>query len=321
MNKKALKDKILHHLATVPPPKRVAISELASVLSIGYNLCVVLCDDIIRMELVDSKPIGTSFSVSKDKDLWITPRGIHFISEGGYAAKHRKDTWKNIRSSILPVGAIFISVFSLWGTILSQRDQDKKWDQINTADIELNDLKMQGFLNLARIQVDTTQWGYKPVITNQAGNFQLLNMLVARDAEKIISLPTAAFTVSQLQSELQSIGHKSGYSIYRYMTPQFLFQNLGQTPATQVIIIVYAKTIGADWVPLNTSVPVKRLSFNMKTAVLANFQVPYLNPVPDSIFFRITIHYFDYHSVVHNDTSYTKWNISDNNFYNWSDPN
>src|SRR4051812_32111708 len=103
MRKLGIKDQILKYLLD-QPNQSDSVSTIAQNLKIDYNLCVVLCDDIITRQLVDHVKIATvQQGQKKDKSLTLTPNGMQFIADGGYKSFYRKELLNKIGTFILPI--------------------------------------------------------------------------------------------------------------------------------------------------------------------------------------------------------------------------
>lgn len=79
--------------------------------------------------------------------------------------------------------ALVVSIVSLIWTLANQWNQNKKWDALNLAKIEVSD---QGFViwkELSEEQIRLMKWGYEPTIFQHnenrvyTGRYHLLNSL------------------------------------------------------------------------------------------------------------------------------------------------
>jgi hypothetical protein len=220
---------------------------------------------------------------------------------------------KKLGTLILPIAAILLSATGILISVINASDQNRKWAALNVPDIELNDMKMQPFKNLLRSKFDSEKFDYVPMYVSLDDTTLLLDVLTAKDSLSG-KIRKVAFSLKEIK---KGIGENNlNVGIYRNLRPSFLFQNLGQLPASDLTIIAEAKALGKNWTPLNTALVTKRLSNNMRTAIFGSIFLPLRNPAPDSINFRIYIQYNDQFGKVYHDTIYTRWQSLDNQFYN-----
>ena len=151
---------------------------------------------------------------------------------------------KNVFSLI----AILISLASFYYTYTSQREQNKRWDALNLARIELIE---QGFLvwkELSEHDASSVNWGYEPTLVQliegrkYRGRYQLLNSLslIDIDTKTTIANSTHGYTLSDAVRELQRLGlfGNNRVDIMRQYQMAFDLKNMGAAEATNMRVNV-----------------------------------------------------------------------------------
>lgn len=199
--------------------------------------------------------------------------------------------------------ALAISILSLIWTLANQWNQNKRWDALNLAKIELED---EGFIiwkELSKEEVLSTKWGYEPTIFQNiedrryTDRYQLLNCLALLDLGTNSRVPNSgiAFTLSEIEQEIIRLGliskPEKAASSKMYQI-QFKLKNMGATPATEIRVKISVesslKGLNGDLFLSDQDVEVYPSGTMNATAI---FYVPVFEKLPDMMNFNVNVTY------------------------------
>ena len=198
--------------------------------------------------------------------------------------------------------AVIISIINFIALSWFRWDQNRRWDEINIARVELSDVYFIAWEEMYKQTAISKSWGYKPSLFSvvkdhvHTDRFRLLEELVLWDNKlnKKIEGSNGFHTVSEAPQEAKRLGLTSSLIIMKHMQMQIDFKNIGSTVAKNVQISVdllddgsgnsqriYQSTSKFDlysnssinvnmdiWLPINGSLP-KRTTFNVNLSYLS----------------------------------------------------
>jgi hypothetical protein len=220
---------------------------------------------------------------------------------------------------ILSLIAIGISLISFIWTLANQFEQNRRWDSLNIAAVELKDVKFKVYRELTRKEAMTMNWGYSPLIYSSPDNwdkYQMIYFLRLRNAgdDSLISNANPAFTVNEVADEIKRLQIRSPVSIYRSFMPIFYFDNQGKTDATECTIEIHMKPDNNPWHKSFTSNTPVRIPPGKVVNVTFEFDIPMQSPMYKHIDFKIKLSFTDLHGNVHTRDVASSWE-SDKNYW------
>ena len=149
--------------------------------------------------------------------------------------------------------ALVIAIFSFIWTLANQWKQNKRWDALNLARIELED---EGFIvwkEMSNEEVLATKWGYEPTIFQNieerryVQRYQMINCLAILDLNTRDRVPNSniAFTLSEVEQEvarLGLLGKPERAATSKMYQIQFKLKNVGATRATEIRVGISVKS-------------------------------------------------------------------------------
>lgn len=148
---------------------------------------------------------------------------------------------------------IVIAILSLIWTLANQWKQNKRWDALNLARIELED---EGFIiwkEMSKEEILSTKWGYEPSIFQNIEErryiqrYQMINCLAILDLNTRERVPNSAiaFTLSEVEQEvarLGLLGKPERAATSKMYQIQFKLKNMGATRATDMRVKISVKS-------------------------------------------------------------------------------
>jgi len=220
---------------------------------------------------------------------------------------------------ILSLIALGISLISVIWTLANQFEQNRRWDSLNVAAVELKDVKFKVYRELTKKEAMTMNWGYSPLIYNSPDNwdkYQMIYFLQLRNAGDNSLIPTInpAFTVNEAEDEIKRLQIKSPVNIYRSFMPIFYYDNQGKTDATECTIEIYMKPDNDPWHKSFTSNTPVRIPPSKVINVAFEFAVPLHSTMYKHIDFKIKLNFKDLHGNVRTPNVIASWE-SDKNYW------
>ena len=77
---------------------------------------------------------------------------------------------------ILSLFALLISSVSLIWTLANEWEQNRRWDNLNSANIAIKEVKMTKWKELTKDEAMKTHWGYGPSIYSSGETFDLFQI-------------------------------------------------------------------------------------------------------------------------------------------------
>ncbi len=144
------------------------------------------------------------------------------------------------------LGALIISIISLIYTYSSMLDQNKKWDTLNDAKIDLVDIYFFAWELITVSEANSIKWGWKPklftVVENQAstGNLKLLDKLIIIDKNRDKIEGSGSYrTLAEAVKSAQDLGLDSNeYILQKHQRLWIKVKNVGQTDAKDIHIML-----------------------------------------------------------------------------------
>lgn len=210
---------------------------------------------------------------------------------------------KNIISLIAIIISAMGTTISIYYTYSSQQDQNRKWNTLNLARIELIS---EGFIVWKTISFEERTsiiWGYEQTIFSEmdgrkyTGRYEILNCLVLVDPATGKQVPdTLVFhSVTQAQSEymhIQSQSLRNSAEIWKRYHIGFEFKNAGTTPATDIHVKITAKELEAiSKGDLYSSTYPITLSPSAPMTASVFFNIPLSTKLPRIINFNVNLTY------------------------------
>lgn len=224
---------------------------------------------------------------------------------------------------ILSLFALLISSVSLIWTLANQWEQNRRWDNLNSANIAIKEVKMTKWKELTKDEAMKTNWGYDPSIYSSTETFDLFQIpyhLVARDLttkEKVKGV-NPVFTIPQIGEELKRVGYNNKVFITRLFRPRFILENMGKTDATDLSIEIDAKPPNEDWRNVFKANALVILSASQTSTVAFDVELPVEVPLPSALNFKVKLVFKDLHNNIIKKEIKAKW-TSDDNYWSYGE--
>jgi hypothetical protein len=218
---------------------------------------------------------------------------------------------------ILSIFALLISIVSLIWTIANQREENHRWDKLNSANIVIKEARMTKWKELTKDEAMKTDWGYEASIYSSGETSDVVQIpyhLVARDLttkEKVIGV-NPVFTIQDVREELIRVGYKNKVFITRLFRPRFVFENIGKTDATDLLIEIDAKLPNEDWKNAFKANTLITLAASQTCTVTFDIELPIGTELPEALSFKVHLTFKDIHKEVIKRETKAKWTSSDN---------
>ena len=198
------------------------------------------------------------------------------------------------------LGALIISIISLIYTYSSMLDQNKKWDALNDAKIDLVDIYFFAWELITVSESNSIKWDWKPnlftVVENKAstGILKLLDKLIIVDKNRIKIEGSGSYrTVAEAVKSAQELGLESDeYSLTKHQKLWLKVKNVGQTNAKDIHIILQRFEEESDsWIEdFNTT-----SNIELVAGASRNFSVDFFISIndfyPDPMKFKLSLNY------------------------------
>jgi hypothetical protein len=200
----------------------------------------------------------------------------------------------------IAIGALAVSLLSLAWTVANQLGQNRRWDALNVASVQLKEVKFYVWRELAQEEALSTDWGYEPLIFSSPegwGKFRLVHFLQLRvpTTGEVHAHSNPVFTVTDAEAEAKRVGAGLPVSLYRAFRPMFIFENTGKTEADEWRVRIDLKLGQGEWQPAFTSNAPVRMAAGQTVNVSFDFSMPLQLPVPRELDFRISAQFKDIH--------------------------
>ncbi|MDE2342762.1 MAG: hypothetical protein KGL63_05115 [Betaproteobacteria bacterium] len=135
--------------------------------------------------------------------------------------------------------AFVISVLTLGWGIVSKIEQDKRWRDVNSATLVLQEGKMLPVAKMASNEAAAKNWGYQPTLFKgdlRSESF-VYSVLMLRDAKsaKPVEAAQQTDTADEALQEIARLNLQADeVNLARVLSPAFTFENIGRTPAYKV---------------------------------------------------------------------------------------
>lgn len=224
---------------------------------------------------------------------------------------------------ILSLFALLISFVSLIWTLANQWEQNRRWDNLNSANIAIKEIRMVKWKELTLDEAKQTKWGYDPSIYSSGESFNAFQIpyhLIARDSttrEKIKGV-NPVFTIPQMDEELRRVGYTNKVSITKLFKPFIIFENVGKTDASDLSIEIDAKLPNEDWKSAFKSNALISLPASQKSNATFDVEFPIGALLPAALSIKIKLVYKDLHKNIISNEIKSKW-ISENNSWSYGE--
>lgn len=217
---------------------------------------------------------------------------------------------------IISILALLISIASLIWTLANQWEQNRRWEQLNNANLNLKEVRMINWKEVTSGEAHNTNWGYKPLIyakEEATDRYVLPFCLIARDStQKKIEGVNVIYTISELEEELKRVAYPKGnVNVTQMFRPKFVFENMGKTEAKNISINIDARLPNEEWQNAFTSNTKIHLAGGQSSTTYLDFELP-LNSFPSQISFKITLQFQDVNNRFIKKEISTKWTTNDN---------
>lgn len=143
---------------------------------------------------------------------------------------------------IISLLALIISIVAFVWSLANQRDQNRRWNAINMANIVLREAKMLPWERIGLSEVKSRNWGYVPEIFSgeTRDEFLLLSAIKLRDPNnnKPIDGASMVSTVPESAALAKHLGLSPQVSLAKTLRPFFQFENFGKTTAYKTNVTV-----------------------------------------------------------------------------------
>lgn len=196
--------------------------------------------------------------------------------------------------------ALAVSVGSLVWTLVTQRDQNRRWDALNAGSVELKEAKFYVWREVTRDEALTINWGYNPLLFSSAdayNKFRIVYFLQLRDPVSGAPVPHAnpVFTMSEVDNEVKRLGVKPPISVFRAFRPVFILENTGKTEVTDCHIEIDMRAGEEEWRRAFTANTPIRIAPGQPVNVSYDFALPFNTEIPKQISFRLHATFTDLH--------------------------
>ena len=218
---------------------------------------------------------------------------------------------------ILSLLALIMSFGNLIWTLVNQWEQNRRWDNLNTANIVIKEIKMIKRKELTKEEALKTNWGYNPSIYSlgEASNlFQIPYCLNAHElsTKKTVEGLNVVFTIQEIEEELKRISYTNKVFITKLFKPLFTIENSGKTNATDLMIEISVKLPNEEWRSAFKSTTQITLASSQSSNVTFDIELPIELQLPEAINFKVNFSFKDvnYNSIKNEIKA--KWTSMDN---------
>jgi hypothetical protein len=200
----------------------------------------------------------------------------------------------------IAVGALAVSLLSLGWTVANQLGQNRRWDALNVATVQLKEVKFYVWRELTQEEAFSTDWGYEPLLFSSPegwGKFRLVHFLQLRAPAtgEVQARSNPVFTVKDAEVEANRVGAHIPVLLYRAFRPIFIFENTGKTDADEWRVRIDLKLGQGEWQSAFTSNAPVHMAAGQSVNVSFDFAMPLQVPVPKELDFRISAQFKDIH--------------------------
>lgn len=218
---------------------------------------------------------------------------------------------------IVSLLALITSIISLILSSVNQRKQNRKWDKLNLGNPEIREIRLINWKELSLEEIETTLWGYDPLIYSlgEASNrFILPYCLTLRNmaTNDIIPNTNPAFTLAEIEKELNRINFTGEYLICRLFKPKIEIENMGKTELKDLTIDIDAKISDVDWIRVHSSNVKINLASSQKSCITLSFEIPIDKILPEKIIFKLNFQHLDDKDKIIRKVIGAKWTSNDN---------
>lgn len=199
---------------------------------------------------------------------------------------------------VLSLLALFISGISLVWTLANQFEQNRRWDSINAASIELSRPCLQVFREITKKEYQSIDWGYVTTLYGAADSIdrlQMVNCLRARErnSEQLILGIDPASTVEELNGEIARKGYKRDFELVKDYRPIFYLRNNGKTDAENWSASVDVYSVDGRWVAVAPVSKPMVIHPNQEVNITFDIIIPIETSIPERLPFRIKMSFED----------------------------
>lgn len=188
-----------------------------------------------------------------------------------------KETFFTDPKVAISIFALLVSIGSLIWTLFNQYEQNRRWDELNKARVELDDVGLLMWKEMSRDDAFKTDWGYNPEPINHIDGWLVTDrvrlpfelIFVGKDGKKI-PLSNGFFTLKEGEQETQRMKNlgrtfpASDLQIMRHYQVRFTIKNNGKVDANAVSINISQQWDGENvWKSVfKTAAPVSLIPGN-----------------------------------------------------------
>ncbi len=229
---------------------------------------------------------------------------------------------------IISLVAILLSAISLLWTFISNREQNRRWDELNLCRVELVDASFIMWKEINLKEALLIDWGYQPILFPHVENGLLTGkvripyelLLINPATQKRIPNSNGFFTISEAEQEIKRLGldkSKNNWLIVKHFQASFVFKNIGNTTASDLradITVEYPE-FGLDPQKIVETGVIRNLYPNTKTGINADMLIPVESTLPDKFLFNVVISYKDSHNDSKERNILVTYDSKTNNWY------
>lgn len=222
-------------------------------------------------------------------------------------------------SDVLSVFAIIISGLTILWSIVNQRNQDKKWDQLNAANPIIKEFNFVRFKEITGQEANSTNWGYiNPLIYTlgeSSGKYFLpyyLAILHSETKEKIKD-SNLVFTIEDVEKEMSRLDKSMPIIVSKCFKVKIHIENIGRITLNDLTVLIHMRLPNQDWEQAFQSNSNIRLGEGQSTTIFFEFMID-LNHTPTQFDFKVTK---TWHKNDNDKESYStgvKWTVADGFF-------
>jgi hypothetical protein len=209
--------------------------------------------------------------------------------------------------------AIIISVLGVIFTVYNQREQNRRWDALNTGSLEFMEAKMFIWKEITGEEAKSTNWGYKPLILNSRDSWQkysLLCYLQMRDEKTGMPVPNAnvVFTIPEVEDEVKRLHIKFPIVVCKVFRPTFIFENNGKTEINKCKVDIQMLLPNNSWKSMVATQPEIRLPPSQSINTYFDIVWPLNGPMPKEYKFKMQIKFSDINGNIKSYNQGVNWN-------------
>ena len=214
--------------------------------------------------------------------------------------------------TVLAIFALVVSIGTFLWSLANQSEQNRRWDVINSASVELSRQRFQPFRQIPRSEFTTTDWGYLTTLygsEDSADRLEMINCLRARDAVTGQLIPnfSPVFTINEVSAESHRVGFKGEINIRKLYRPTFYLKNNGKTIATHCIISVDLRQPSGEWRVIYPPSQPQQIHPGQEVNAMIEWELPLQETLPEKLPFRVNVSYQDVNGRSHKRETYITW--------------